>query len=714
MPRNNLNEDGNYKEIISQMNEVTPNNISIIKEIISNNERQLGQIWELLNLELRQCTEIQEIFVQYTNNAMIGNTINKLKELGKTEDEIVDLLIERNYKLLENCLRFNRKELSDEMRKKAIIKEPKLAQYLTQIDLIGEILEIQPEIEKYLDPEILFKLKSSLKKQKNEQKNIKRLKKEQKEEISQMNEATPENITKIKHMVKNGAILSQIWELLSMELKQNVEIQETFIEYTRNKTRGRGKIIRDLKELGKTDDEILDMFINKNYELLEDFLRLKEKEISGEMRKKAIIRKPQLAHYLTQEDPLEEILEIQPQIAYYLSSKIPNKEELLLKAKFLEKERNNEIFFRFATGLEIKNDNDAMKVVEAYIRENKTIRQFCDKYMIEDEANFNILLNRYEKEFKNGIGLQIQEVKRQAQLRYMDFMKEEVSKILKKEKSIRKSIQQNDILNAYSFIDAKTFLDESDYNRIILKLYTGLGLHEYKRREKTDEYGVKSSLIGNLSIEEALSWFSKKGKPNVMAVKKGILKLIGIVNHKFSDMFWIEEKDKKKIETVIDTYLPKDKDKLLNNFSFVNNYGIEVKTTEQNLQLAIEYLNAKDRYICQQTVKNVLKAIGEGTLSIDDIQKEKEKKILRDEQQNRSKNEKMNKLKGITNVDEYIKLILEEPTIEKTEQEADESSERRRKIEKVKDLITLSHQQDAEILELEGQIQQKGNPIENE
>lgn len=713
MPRNNLNEDGNYKEIISQMNEVTPNNISIIKEIISNNERQLGQIWELLNLKLRQCTEIQEIFVQHTNNAMIGNTINKLKELGKTEDEIVDLLIEKNYKLLENCLRFNRKELSDEMRKKAIIKEPKLAQYLTQIDLIGEILEIQPEIEKYLDPEILVKLKSSLKKQKNEQKNIKRLKKEQKEEISQMNEATPENITKIKQMVKNGVVLSQIWELLNMELKQNVEIQEVFIEYTKT-TKGRGKIIRDLKELNKPDDEILDMLINKNYKLLEDSLRLKEKEISVEMRKKAIIRKPQLACYLTQEDPLEEILEIQPQIAYYLSSKIPNKEELLLKAKFLEKERNNEIFFRFATGLEIKNDNDAMKVVEAYIRENKTIRQFCDKYMIKDEANFNILLNRYEKEFKNGIGLQIQEVKRQAQLRYMDFMKEEVSKILKKEKSIRKSIQQNDILNAYSFIDAKTFLDESDYKSIILKLYTGAGLYKYKRREKFDEYGVKSSLIGNLSIEEALSWFSKKGKPNVMAVKKGIFKLIGIVNHGYGGKFSIEETDKKKIETVIYTYLPKDKDKLLNNFSFVNNYGIEVKTTEQNLQLAIEYLNAKDRYICQKTVKNVLRAIGQGTLSIDDIQKEKEKKILRDEQLNRSKNEKMNKLKGITNVDEYIKLILEEPTIEKTEQEADESSERRRKIEKVKDLITLSHQQDAEISELESEIQKEGNPIENE
>lgn len=348
---------------------------------------------------------------------------------------------------------------------------------------------------------------------------------------------------------------------------------------------------------------------------------------------------------------------MQPKIARYLPDKIPHTIDMLgtngiSQTSFWEGDEGTKQYFHLANGLKLQGRDDYRKLVDAYLKENTSISKFCSRYRIDPPKAFENVLTRFEEEDPE-LKEQISKVKTSVQQKYLSAMKSLITDILSGETTVDASIQAIPSINAYDFLKAKSYLDPDDYKQLLEQMGSEIGIPEFtESRREEDAYGVEFPCIGNVSIETLNQWFSQKDTDNPgHDAWVGLQDFLKACKVDIGNCYCTPPIRKKLLSTVSAFAQRLDIDQLLNDLSFKLENGQFKKPTNENIQDAIEYLTATNKYICQKNMKCVLKSIVQGSLTKETIlqaQKEKKPRILSDNTDD-DKN-----LRKSTSLDEYI------------------------------------------------------------
>ncbi len=480
------------------------------------------------------------------------------------------------------------------------------------------------------------------------------------EVLDTLNDPSVENINIVIQMLDSGKAIRQLWTHLNEKFKTNPEIQIAYIKHIHNNS---FNSIRELLETegGLSTETFFALLKEHNPKFFEHCVKMNKMPM--DIKIESIVENPKFAQYLTMEDPIKEIIDMQPEAAAYLSSRIPHTIEVLGengidKTSFWKNDGQPIQHFALANGLELTGRNDYIKLVHAYLQENTSIPEFCNRYMIDDTSAFAKVLSRVQKE-DSSLDEQITEVKSSAQKRYVSSMQNLIANIVSGKARIKESIEKFPTINAYHFLDAKSFIDETTYNQLLSQIALEMGLYKSRDSKRVpDKYGVEFPLIGNLTIETLIQWFSYADSTNPgKDVGIGFKKMNGICR------FNSEIKNHSglatlKLETLTSSFEQKiNPDILLNNTSFVDKTNQVVKPSEENIQDAIAYLNATDRYLCQKNAKCVLRAIIQGTLTKDDILQAENEKAMKTAQKEAAFQARLEKVKNANTIDNYISDI---------------------------------------------------------
>ena len=480
------------------------------------------------------------------------------------------------------------------------------------------------------------------------------LQKDEKTLLNDLSFPTPKNIQMICEMIDNGKSLIQIWRLLNDNFKTNLEIQIAFIKQVN--VHSFSSICQFLQEEGGLSPEAFYALLKEhNPSSFEHCIRLNKMPIN--IKKQTIIEHPEFAKYLTKDDPIKEILDMQPKIARYLSDKIPHTIDMLgtngiSQTSFWEGDEGTKQYFHLANGLKLQGRDDYRKLVDAYLQENTSIFEFCSHYMIDPPKAFENVLTRFEEEDPE-LKEQISKVKTSVQQKYLSAMKNLIADILSGKTTVDASIQANPSINAYDFLNAKSYLDLDDYIQLMEQMGSEIGIPEFtESRREEDAYGVEFPCIGNVSIETLIQWFSQKDTDNPgHDTWVGLKEFLKTCKVNLGTAYCIPPLEKKLLSTISAFAQRINVDQLLNDLSFKLENGQFRRPTNENIQDAIEYLTARNKYICQKNMKCVLKSIVQGSLTKEAIlqaQKEKKPHILSD-----NIDDDRN-LRKSTSLDEYI------------------------------------------------------------
>ena len=480
------------------------------------------------------------------------------------------------------------------------------------------------------------------------------LQKDEKTLLNDLSFPTPKNIQMICEMIDDGKSLIQIWRLLNDNFKTNLEIQIAFIKQVN--VHSFSSICQFLQEEGGLSPEAFYALLKEhNPSFFEDCIRLDK--MPTNIKKQAIIETPEFAKHLTEKDPIKEILDRQPKIARYLSDKIPHTIDILgtngiSQTSFWEGDKGTKQYFHLANGLKLQGIDDYRKLVDAYLQENTSIFEFCSHYMIDPPKAFENVLTRFEEEDPE-LKEQISKVKTSVQQKYLSAMKNLIADILSGKTTVDASIQANPSINAYDFLNAKSYLDLDDYIQLMEQMGSEIGIPEFtESRREEDAYGVEFPCIGNVSTETLIQWFSQKDTDNPgHDTWVGLKEFLKTCKVNLGTAYCIPPLEKKLLSTISAFAQRINVDQLLNDLSFKLENGQFRRPTNENIQDAIKYLTATNKYICQKNMKCVLKSIVQGSLTKEAIlqaQKEKKPRILSDNTDD-DKN-----LRKSTSLDEYI------------------------------------------------------------
>lgn len=483
------------------------------------------------------------------------------------------------------------------------------------------------------------------------------LQKDEKTLLNDLSFPTPKNIQMICEMIDNGKSLIQIWRLLNDNFKTNLEIQIAFIKQVN--VHSFSSICQFLQEEGGLSPEAFYALLKEhNPSFFEDCIRLDK--MPTNIKKQAIIETPEFAKHLTEKDPIKEILDRQPKIARYLSDKIPHTIDILgtngiSQTSFWEGDKGTKQYFHLANGLKLQGRDDYRKLVDAYLQENTSIFEFCSHYMIDPPKAFENVLTRFEEEDPE-LKEQISKVKTSVQQKYLSAMKNLIADILSGKTTIDASIQANPSINAYDFLNAKSYLDLDDYIQLMEQMGSEIGIPEFtESRREEDAYGVEFPCIGNVSIETLIQWFSQKDTDNPgHDTWVGLKEFLKTCKVNLGTAYCIPPLEKKLLSTISAFAQRINVDQLLNDLSFKLENGQFRRPTNENIQDAIEYLTARNKYICQKNMKCVLKSIVQGSLTketILQVEKEKKSNVLPNDTRHQEKLEKASTL------DEYIACV---------------------------------------------------------
>lgn len=478
--------------------------------------------------------------------------------------------------------------------------------------------------------------------------------------LNSLDEPSNENINIITQMLSSRKAIKQIWTHLNDHLKACPEIHIAFIKHIYvNSFNSIQNFLQN--DAGLSSEKFFILLKQYNPEFFEYCIKLNK--IPKDIKIQAIVEKPELAKYLTVEDPIKEIIDLQPEIVPYLSSKIPHTIEVLGengidKTSFWNDNNQAIQYFELPNGINLTGRNDYIKLVHAYLLENTSIHEFCNRYMINDSSAFAKVLFRVQEE-DSSLDEQITEVKTSAQKKYVVFMQNLIANIVSGKSTIEQSIETIPTINAYSFLDAKSFLDETTYNQLMGQMASEIGLSKSSSSKRIpDKYNVEFPTIGNLSIETLIEWFSYEGSKNpIHDVSIALKKLTGICKYN-SEIKIQPDFITSKLQSVASSFEEKiNPSVLLHNISFVDKNNQVIHPTEENIQDAIDYLEATDRYLCQKNMKCVLKAIIQNTLKKDDISQAESEKTLKSAQEKAAWLTRVKKVKSANTIDDYISNI---------------------------------------------------------
>lgn len=593
----------------------------------------------------------------------------------------------------------------------------------------------------------------------------KALNKKDRQTVYNIKEVTPENIQVIVTLLEANISPKDIWEILKEDFRNNKIIQNAFLDSVTYA--GFTTTFKLLVRQGRSPISIYQYIKENDNELFGSLIRnnrIQQKELI-----EMIKEEPILAIHLSQKCPLKEILKECPKVARYLPEKVKKTkenigEEVLGETSFWKKDGETIQYFELGKDIKFNGREDYLKLLQAYIKEDKSIPQFCDKFLIEDIEAFSMVVKQFENEDEE-LKKQIQQVKENAQNKYLLFMKEKlIPDVLAGKITIDGAIKSIPRVNAWDFVNSKNFIEDNEYVEIFQIMINELGLTKFSSKKEVDNNGIEYTLIGNMSIENLIQWFQYSKNPKQTPVKDvqiGIKKILGqeryIEGLKSKDKGIEGIKSSKYVSRLKQYNVEIDINEIIEHLLFENN-GKEYKPTEENIQDAIEYLKVTDRYLCRSNVTKPLKAIVIGNLTKEDIERAKEEKNQRDLEEKAKRDLKFSKVANVSSIEEYLNICGNSQNIGKIEdtnknigqaenenKDSDENAinvnelsdeeldifiqdmdkkqkesekkiealnERLKKIKRAKELIALNSKLNKEILELESQIQQEGIEIE--
>lgn len=478
--------------------------------------------------------------------------------------------------------------------------------------------------------------------------------------LEDMLEVTPENLEFVNDLLTKNVSPRSIWYAIPLSFRQNKEVRNSF--YKSINKYNLNAIKRLLEEANIETSELFDYLKENNEEMFQFCIQFNR--LTFDYLVTTLKQQPELANLLTKKAPLNELIEVFPEVTKYLQSNVfdINTEnlsiEVIEKTSFWMKDGEIEQHFKLPGNVKFKSREDYIKFVQAYINENKSISKFCDKYFIENITGFSKVLNTIENE-DTSLAEQIQEVKEHAQERYISSMKDLIDQVIDGKTTLKEARKSWPRLGAYDFINAKNYIDNEKYIKLLGNLVLEMGIQDGKfKTEDVDENGVPYSHFGTIPFEELLEWFSYKDI-NAQAdnVSAGIHIICGnLLYSKYIDKVKVYNTEY-LFKQLKDFEIPLKMDEYRNHLSFVTGNGELIKPTEENIQDAIEYMEATDRFICNKNMKTTLKYIATGRLSKEAINKAIEKKRLQTEQEQKKKEARQSRVLNANNINEYLQSI---------------------------------------------------------
>lgn len=488
-----------------------------------------------------------------------------------------------------------------------------------------------------------------------------RLLKKEKEFLESMSEVTPEFLEFLNDLLAKNVSPRNIWYSIPLSFRQNKEIKNSFYQSIDEDNINVIKRLFEEESIGTSE---LFNYLKENNEEVFQFC-VQFNKLPFDYLVDTLEEQPKLASLLTKKAPLKELIEISPGITEYLQSNIfdINTEnfsiETIEKTSFWMKNGEIHQHFKLPGNVKFKSREDYIKFVQAYIQEDKSIPQFCEKYFIENITGFSKVLDTIENE-DNNLAKQISEVKEHAQERYISSMKDLIEQVIDGKMTLQEARKSWPRLGAYDFINSKSYIDDEKYIKLLGNLVLEMGIKDGEfKTEGVDANGVPYSHFGKIPFKKLVGWFSNKDSYNAQAndVAAGINIICGILQYsKFPDKVRVYNKEQLS-KQLHDFEIPLKMDEYRNHLMFVKKNGEPIKPTEENIQDAIKYMEATERFICHKNMKITLKYITTGRLSKETIDKAIEKKRLQTEQEQKNKEAKQKRVLNASNINEYLQSI---------------------------------------------------------
>lgn len=483
--------------------------------------------------------------------------------------------------------------------------------------------------------------------------------------LQDMSEVTPEFLEFLNDLLAKNVSPRNIWYAIPLTFRQNKEILNSFYKAIHKYN------LRVMKRLFEEENiwssELFSYLKENNEEVNEEFFKLcmQSNNFPFDDLISIIKEQPELVNFLTDKATLQKLVEIYPEVTEHLQSDVFDINTENLTVETIEKTsfwmKNGEIpqHFELLGNVKFKSREDYIKFVQAYIQEDKSIPQFCDKYFIDNITGFSKVLDTIENE-DNNLAEQILEVKKHAQERYISSMKDLIEQVIDGKITLQEARKSWPRLGAYDFINAESYIDNEKYIKLLGSLVLEMGIKDGRlKTEEIDENGVTYSHFGKIPFEELVKWFSNKDNSIAQAhdVGEGINIICGKLRYSSNDSKLILFNKEKLFQQINEFEQPLKINEYLNNLLFINENGETIKPTEENVQDAIKYMEATDRFICHKNMKETLRHIVKGKLSKGTIDKAIEKKRLQTEREQKNKEAKQKRVLNTSDINEYLQSI---------------------------------------------------------
>ncbi|MGN0798712.1 MAG: hypothetical protein ACI4L7_04050 [Christensenellales bacterium] len=299
-----------------------------------------------------------------------------------------------------------------------------------------------------------------------------------------------------------------------------------------------------------------------------------------------------------------------------------------------------------------KSKKEYEKVMKKYLVENLSITSFCIKYKISDVKGFKKMLEKFSAE-NPQYAEQIKSKSNIQRAQYVDKVKEIIKSICVRDESVGSIMKHSKIfpLKELQMAASSLFPDKDYCESLTIKVveyyYSRLVSHAYSIEPKNLENMLTNDeirfIIGNEEYNAIIS--GKKSE-----IKKIFLKRISFLNS--TQYAFIRKKVNSQIPNLIkaiakyDSKFNKKEYLKMTTFMFAEG-GKQVEVTKEMVDIAYQYAYSKNIYPSDAVMRSLIKDVLNGKI----------KNIWEAEQDKKNRNNELEFVNKIANIDEYFEVM---------------------------------------------------------